>query len=97
MSNYLKSEKPVNITWLALASFIMSKGYIGKTEMCRGDKVFIEYPAADGEITLYKPSDKKEKITIPYIKYFSMKQIEILLSKTDLSFSDFEEYLKTDL
>lgn len=96
MSNCRKSEKQTNISWDVLTSFIMSKGYIGKSEILGIPKEFSDYNDG-GQITLYKPFNEKEKITIPYIKYFSMEQIEILLSKIDLSYSDFEEYLKSDL
>lgn len=97
MSNYLKSEKTANITREVLVSFIMSKGYIGKMKMIGSPS---EYPIdnSPGEITLYKKSNKKnEKVSIPYTKYFTLEQAKIILSKTDLSISDFEEYLKSDL
>lgn len=97
MLNYLKSEKPANITEEVLVSFIMSKGYIGKMEMLGSPKEYLtDNPLS--EITLYKEFNKEnEKVSIPYARYFTLEQVKIILSKTDLSITEFEEYLKSDL
>ena len=89
----LNNHKLEKISFEELAAFFMTKGYIGDMEMLGDIKESIE-KNLDGKITLYDKT-KRNKITFPYVSNFTIGQIKILLSKTDLSIDEFEEYIES--